>query len=153
MSDHSYAMSVKDTVAIVPAAQGSLNTAWVTPFSGAGAANRAVYKIFVGTISSGTISMALYQATDGGGTGRKAIVGAAITDFTTATDERMRSVEISPGALDADDGFIYVRAEVIVSTGTPVWMVELVKHWLRNPGLGGQDSTYDQAVECFSQNA
>ena len=130
------------------AAQGSLNTNWINPFASSGSngdADRAVFVIWVGTLSD-DVDAKVTQAQDATGTGAKDITGAVWTTFTTTEDERFRSVEIGPGALDDANGFSFVRVEVTVASGTPVYGVFQINHRLRYPGIGGQDATYDEQV-------
>lgn len=143
---HTFNGSSQLDVLIVPATQGSLNTSYVAPFADGGGADRAVFKLTVGATTE-DVSMALYQATDSAGTGRKAITGAAITTITSASDECVKTIEIGPGALDDVNGFKYVRAEVTVAAaGTTPYCVELIKHRLRYPGAVDQPSSYAEAV-------
>lgn len=142
---HTFNGSSKLQLLIVPAAQASLNTSWVSPFADGGGADRAVFLLTVGAIA-GTVAMKITQATSSAGAGAKDITGAAITTVTTSTDESLNTIEIAPGALDDTNGFKWVRAEVTVVTGTPVYSVTLLKHRLRYPGIGGQDTSYRQAV-------
>lgn len=143
---HTYDASNHLKLLIVPATQGSLNTSYVAPFADGGAANRAVFQITVGATTQ-DVTMALYQAQDSSGTGRKAITGASITAITSSTDECIKTIEISPGAMDDKNGFKYVRAEVVVaSAGTTPYSVQLIKHFLRRAGLNDQDSSYAEAI-------
>ncbi len=134
---------------IIPVDQGSVNSAWVSPFADGGSADRAVFLMYVGT-AGGTIDMALYQATDSAGTGRKVITGAHIAQVSAANDEGIVTIEIGPGALDDVNGFSYVRAEVTASS-TDTYGVFLIKHRLRYPGQGSQDASYSQQVIVLGQ--
>lgn len=152
---HTFPQNFKLAQLIGLAAQGSLNTAYVSPFASSGVggdAQRAVFELWIGVLSSGTVDFALWQATSSGGAGRKAIVGAALTQITTTTDVSINTIEIGPGALDDKNGFTWVRGEVTVSTGTPIWGVQQWNYWLRYPGIGGQDATYAQQVLVLGQN-
>lgn len=143
---HTFNGSSKLQLLIVSAAQGSLNTSWVSPFADGGGADRAVFLLDIGSVSSGTVAMKITQATSSAGAGAKDITGAAITAVTTTTDESLNTIEIAPGAMDDVNGFKWVRAEVTVSTGTPIYSVIMLKHRLRYPGIGGQDTSYRQAI-------
>ncbi|RMG88669.1 MAG: hypothetical protein D6712_03170 [Chloroflexi bacterium] len=133
---------------IAPATQGSLNTGWIAPFVNDGA-NRAVFLLDVGTLGAGvTIDMKLEQATDSSGTGAKDITGAVITQVTDTTDERVRTIEIAPNALDDINGYTYVRAVVTVAggTGTAPYGVLALSRQLREPGNTTSGSDWDEAV-------
>lgn len=143
---HTFNGSSKLSLLIVSAAQSSLNSSWISPFADGGGADRAVFILNIGVVSSSTVAMKITQATDSSGTGAKDITDAAITAVTTSTDESLNTIEIGPGAMDDVNGFKFVRAEVTVGAGTPVYSVTLLKHRLRYPGIGGQDTSYRQAV-------
>lgn len=143
---HTFDKSVKIRSLIVNADNGDLNTPWVQPFSGGASADRAVFMISVGTVGA-QLDMALYQATDAAGTGRKAITGAALTQVDSNNDESIKTIEIGPGALDDKNGFKYVRAEVVVAgSATEVYTVALIQHRLRYPGIDDQHASYDEQV-------
>jgi hypothetical protein len=143
---HTFDGSHKLQSLIIPVDQGDVNTSWVNPFSDGGGADRAVFVLFIGTVGGGaTVDVALFQATDAAGTGRKAITGADLTQITPANDEKLASIEIGPGALDDANGFKYVRAEVNCSA-TEIYGVFLIKHRLRYPGIGDQHTSYDDQV-------
>lgn len=147
---HTFDGSHKVRVLIDPAAQGSLNSAYVAPFSTSGAsgdANSAVFFLLTGTLDADdTIDVAIWQAQDAAGTGAKAVTGAVLTQVTDENDETIKSVEIGPGALDNVNGFTHVQVRVTVANGTPVWGLFQINHRLRYPGTGGQDATYDEQV-------
>lgn len=147
---HTFDGSHKARTLIAPAAQGSLNSAWVAPFSTsgrAGDADRAVFFLLAGTCDADdTIDVAITQAQDANGTGAKPVVGAVLTQVTDENDEALKTIEIGPGALDDANGFTHVRVEVTVANGTPVWGVFQINHRLRYPGTGGQDDSYDEQV-------
>lgn len=147
---HTFDGSHKVRVLISPAGQGSLNSAWVAPFSTsgvAGDADRAVFFLLAGTLDADdTIDVAIFQAQDANGTGAKAITNATLTTVTDDNDEAIKSIEIGPGALDNVNGFTHVRVQVTVANGTPVWGLFQVNHRLRYAGVGGQDATYDEHV-------
>lgn len=150
---HTFPQSHQVRQLIAPAAQGSLNTAWVAPFSTSGTtgdADRAVFFITVGTLDSDdTIDVELHQAKDSSGTDATALTADAIAVLTQVTDdndETIKSIEIGPGALNGANGYTHVRVEVTVANGTPVWGVFQVNHRLRYPGANSQHSTYDEQV-------
>lgn len=154
---HTFPQNFKLTQLIGLAAQGSLNTAWVAPFAAdgtltSGVGNRIVFELWVGVLGSGTIDFALYQATDNAAAGRKAIVGASLVQITTSTDVGINTIEIGPGALDDKNGYTWVRGEVTVSTGSPIWGIQAWNYWLNYPGIGGQDATYMQQILVLGQN-
>jgi hypothetical protein len=148
---HTFNGSNKVQLLIPCADNGDVNTSWVNPFSDGEGAERAVFLISVGTVGA-QLDMTLYQAQDASGTGRKIITDAAITQVSSANDEKVATIEIGPGALDDPNGFKYVRAEVVVAgSATEEYTVLLIKHRLRYPGIGwsgvgAQHSTYDEAV-------
>lgn len=139
---------------IALAAQGSQNSAWRSPFAadgtaGNGTANAVVYMIDIGTVTD-DVDMKLTQATDSAGTGAKDITGAVLTTITTANDNKIATIELRPDNMDDKNGFKWVRAEVTVASGTPPYSVIEIKHSLRYPGAGTQDSTYDEQVEILT---
>lgn len=147
---HTYHTSFKEGILLPLASQASANTAYVSPFALSGysgvQANNAVFKIYVGAITQ-NVSLALFQATDSSGTGRKAISGASITAFTSATDLAFKTIEILPGALDDTNGFRWVRAEVTVAAAaSELYMVVLQTYRLRLNGTVTQPSTYTESV-------
>lgn len=142
---HTFDAHHKVDLLIVPAAQGSLNSSWVQPFADGGSSDRAVFMMVVGAVSANQNFKLTQALTSGGGT-PKDITGAAITAITTSTDECVVTIEIAPGALDNLNGYTWVRAEVSVAGGTPVWGLLMLKHRLRYPGVGGQPTAYRQAV-------
>lgn len=154
---HTFDGSHKVRSLLPPAAQGSLNTAWVSPFAtsgSAGDADRAVFFVFVGTLDSDdTIDVEIHQAKDANGTDATTLTADAIATLTQITDENdetINTIEIGPGALDDVNGYTHVRVEVTVANGTPIWGVFQVNHRLRYPGTGGQDATYAQRVIALS---
>lgn len=149
---HTFDGSHKVRQLIGLASQGTLTTPWVRPFASSGAggdAERAVFLIQVGTLASGeTLAAKLRRALTSTGGSAEDIPGAAITTMTETTDERIRSIEIGPGAMSDAEGFQYVAAVVTVAGGdsAAIYGVTLINHRLRYPGTGGQDDTYDEQV-------
>lgn len=144
MSFHTFDQNVYREVLIAPAAQGSLNSSYYDPFV-SGEATRTLVEILVGTVA-GDFDVAVYQAIDSSGTDRKALTGAALTTITTANDNTLNTIEVSDTALDDVNGFKYIRVEVTVASGTPVWSAVRTDFRLRNPGRQTQDATYAQQV-------
>ncbi len=143
---HTFDKNIKMESLIPPADQGDINTSWVQPFSGGTSADRAVFLIHTGTVGT-SLDMALYQATDATGTGRKAITSAALVQVTPSNDNAVATIEIGPGALDGKNGFKFVRAEILVSgADTDNYGVLLIHHRLRYPGLDDQPASYNQQV-------
>lgn len=145
MSFHKFDENVFVDVLITNAAQGSLNTSYVTPFADGGGANRAVFALLIGAASA-DVDFKLEQATSSGGGGAKDVTGASITTITTSTDECFVTIELGPGALDDKNGYKYVRGVVTVAGGTPVYSVLLFKHAMRRAGEFTQGSNYTQQV-------
>ncbi len=147
---HTFSESHYVRLLIAPSASnGDLNTAWVSPFADGGSSDRSVFMLTCGATTE-TVDVALYQASDSSGTGRKAITGAAITQITSSTDEVIKTIEIAPGALDDKNGFKFVRAEVTVgAAGTTPYSVTLINHRLRYPGDFDQHSSYNEAVLVY----
>lgn len=147
---HTFDGSHKVRSLIDPAAQGTLNSAWVAPFSTsgrAGDADRAVFFLFTGTLDADdTIDVEIWRAKDASGTDAELIPGAVLTQVTDENDEAIKSIEIGPGAMSDAEGFTHVQAQVTVANGTPVWGLFQINHRLRYPGTGGQDETYDEQV-------
>lgn len=148
MSHHSFDGNNKIKQLIALATQGTISSSWVAPFATSGAAgdaNRAVFLVWVGTIGAGvTLTAKLQQATSSAGAGAVDISGATLTVFGETSDERIRTIEIGPGLLNDTDGFKYVRLVVTAAGGTAIYGAMLINHWLRFPGIGGQDATYDE---------
>jgi hypothetical protein len=135
---------VRQLVAL--ATQGSISSSWVAPFT-TGESNSAVFMFQVGTIGAGvSFAVKLRQAQDSAGTGAKDITGATISNFTETEDERIRTIEIGPGALDDANGFTYVQAVVTATGGTAIWGANMLLPALRYPGIGSQHATYDEYV-------
>jgi hypothetical protein len=135
---------------IALAAQGSLNTPWVAPFATSGAtgdANRAIFLVWVGTLGGAvTLNAKLTQAKNSDGGDAKDITEAVFPVFNTTDDERIRSIEITPGVLDDPNGYRFVRVEVTVAGGTGVYGVLQYNHELRYPGAENQHETYDSQL-------
>lgn len=76
--------------------------------------------INVGVIgASGTIDGRVEQATDGAGTGAKAVTGLAITQLLKADgDNRIAAINVRPEDLDKNNGFKFVRLSVTVGTAS-----------------------------------
>jgi len=147
---HTFDGSHKARSLINIAAQGSLNSAWVAPFSTsgvAGDADRAVFFLWAGTLDADdTVDVEIWRATSVGGADAEAIPLAELTQVTDENDEALKSIEIGPGALPDAQGFTHVQVRVTVANGTPIWGVFQVNHRLRYPGIGGQDASYDEQV-------
>jgi hypothetical protein len=89
-----------------------------TPYADLENYHRAVIILDVGDIAAGgALNMAVYQATNAAGTGRKGIPTTAgqtklITQLTAADDRVCVAIELRTEELDVDGGFHHVRAEV-----------------------------------------
>jgi len=147
---HTFDGSHKVRALIPPAAQGSLNSAWVSPFatSGvAGDAERAVFFLLAGTLDADdTVDVEVWRAKNASGGSPELIPGALLTQVTDENDEALKSIEIGPGAMSDAEGFTHVQVRVTVANGTPIWGVFQVNHRLRYPGTGGQHASYDEQV-------
>lgn len=136
-----------------PASQGSANQSWAQPFVASQGADRAVYMLVSGAISSNDIVLALYQAKDSSGTDAKVITGATAT-IPNNTSGEIVTVEIGPGALDNtvdEDGaslFTWVQSRV-TSGASQLWGLIYIRHNLRYPGLHEQDATYVAQVRVY----
>jgi len=78
---------------------------------------RAVFIIAIGDTDT-TVDASVYQATDGTGTGSKAISGGAITQVAADGDNRVVTIEVKPENLDFANGFRYVQLKVTAGSGT-----------------------------------
>lgn len=77
--------------------------------------------VAVGTLgSSATVDAILQQATDGSGTGAKAITGKAITQLTDAGSDSDKQAIINcyEDELDVENDFTHVRLRITVATAS-----------------------------------
>jgi hypothetical protein len=151
MSNNTFSKNNYQQLLVVPAAQGSVSSSWVLPFNGEASGVRAVFEVWVGALSD-TFNFKLRRATNSAGANAEDIPGAAITALGASTDEVIVTIEISPGALITTNTaleFKYVQAVITVGSGTPVWGLKLLKHFLRYPGNFDQHSSYSQALEIL----
>lgn len=151
MSIHSFSQSNYVSQLIPLATQGTINSAYVAPFATSGTsgdATKAVFLVWVGTIGVGvTLTAKLRQATTSGGANVKDIAASTLTVFGETSDERIRSIEVHPSALDDANGFKYIQLVVTAVGGTAIWGAFQINHGLRNAGFYDQAATYDQQLE------
>lgn len=92
----------------------TVNSAWVSLAS----YHRAVLVINVGDmVATATLDVSLRQASDGTGTGTKAITGKAITQLTQAGGDgnQILVIELQTEELDVDGGFENVGVRHVVA--------------------------------------
>lgn len=154
---HTFDGSFLPTLLIGPADQASANTSWHAPFADGRGATRATYLLVVGTLSAEEVDFKLRQATDSSGTGAKDVIDwegnvVKITQITTSTDFCVKTVEISAGALDLNNGYKYIQGVVTVdNSGTENYTLLLLQHGLREAGslaagTANADATYTESV-------
>lgn len=132
-----------------PSTAASANSSWVAPFADGGGADRAVFMLVLGATTQ-DVTFKVTQALDSSGTTPKDITGAAIVALTSATDEKVVTIEIGPGAMDDANAYKYVRGEVtIASAGTSPYTLLLIKHRLRNSTVGSQHASYSQQIRVY----
>lgn len=143
---HTFAENHIVGLLVAPVTGATSTTTYIAPFADGGGADRIAFFLAVGAITE-EVDMKLVQATDSAGTGSKDITGASITQLTSATDEKLVSIEIGPGALDDLNGFKYVAAVITVdNSASELHTAWYVKHRLRYPGLRSQPSSYAEQV-------
>jgi hypothetical protein len=154
MTQHSFNEHNQVTLLDPPASQVGASSSWVQPFVDGVGADRAVFMLVTGVVATNDVVLTLNQAQDSAGTGSKVITGATTTVLNGSTGE-IQTIEIGPGALDADvdaDGnsvWSYVQAEV-TSAAAEIWGLIYVRHNLRLPsGALNQDATYSAAVQVY----
>jgi len=72
--------------------------------------HRAVVMVFCGALT-GTLDVAVWQATNAAGAGAKAVTGKAITQLAATDDYEQVIIELQTEELDADGSFDYIRAQ------------------------------------------
>jgi len=72
--------------------------------------HRAVVMVFCGALT-GTLDVALWQATNAAGAGAKVIAGKAITQLAATDDYDQCIIELKTEELDVDGGFDFIRAQ------------------------------------------
>ena len=125
-------ITVAGKIAPVSQAAGSVSTGWI---------DAAEFSYICAIVQSGvmgasaTIDAILQQATDSGGTGAKAITGAALTQLVKATDDNREAIlEIREDALDLANNFRFVRLTVTVATAAClISALVLATHQRRGP--------------------
>jgi hypothetical protein len=99
--------------------------------------------------TSATLDALLQQASDGSGTGSKAITGKAITQLTQAgTDSNKQAlINLRPEELDVDNGFTHFRLTMTVGTATSdAGAIVLGMFPARGPATGVDAATVDEVV-------
>lgn len=142
---HTFGDSNDLRLAIIPAAQGSVNSAWIQPFGGGAGNDRAVFILVIGAASD-DVSMLVQQADTSAGGNNKDITGATITTITTTTDEVVVSVDLGPGDMDDVGGFQWIQAQVTVDSGSPPYTVLFNGYNMRYPGNFTYDASYAERV-------
>ena len=69
-------------------------------------------------VATGVLNASIKQATDGSGTGSKAITGKSITALTaTGTDDNKQAlINVNAEELDVDNGFSFVALQIVLTT-------------------------------------
>jgi hypothetical protein len=87
---------------------GGESTEWVAMTN----YHRGVVMVFTGALT-GTLDVALWQATNAAGAGAKVVAGKAITQLAATDDYEQAIIEFKTEELDVDGGFDYVRAQTL----------------------------------------
>ncbi len=124
-------MSSKITSALVPvkgqispqsvAAAGHANSDWVDASQGI----NILTEVTLGALGGGSVALTFEQATSAGGAGGKAL--SAFTGGTSAVDNTKLEIDNAPEAMDAENGFTFVRA-VLTNTGGTGALVAATVH-------------------------
>lgn len=85
---------------------GGESTEWVAMTN----YHRAVVMVFCGALT-GTLDVAVWQATNAAGAGAKVVTGKAITQLAATDDYDQCIIELKTEELDVDGGFDYIRAQ------------------------------------------
>ena len=116
-------------------AVGAHNSAWASMAD----YHRAFALLHIGQVAvTGTLDLALYQATDSAGGGAKAISGKSITQLT-ASDDGYVGIELRSEELDVAGGFDYVRVQVTVGTDTFTYSLHVFGFDMRYEPAGVTD--------------
>ena len=117
-------LRVSDQVALVGVIDPDVTVASEVVSGWIAAADFAAFQatVIAGTLgSSATVDAKIEQATDGSGTGKKDISGAAITQMTQAGTDQSdteASIGILAGDLDVANDFTHIQFAVTVGTAT-----------------------------------
>ena len=127
-------------------AAGTVTTGWIAAKD---------FQSFVAIVQAGdlgasaTLDALLQQASDGSGTGAKAITGKAITQLTQAGTDSNKQVliNLTQGDLDFNNGFRFVRLSVTLGTaGADFGAVVLGLNPRYGDATSGDAATVDEAV-------
>lgn len=81
----------------------------------------ALVAALIGEIGvSGTVDVLVEQATDGSGTGSKAVTGKAITQLGATDDNKQVMINLRADELDAANGFTHCRVTLTPTTAAAV---------------------------------
>ena len=89
---------------------GGISTEWVSLSN----YHRAVVMVFTGNLT-GTLDVAIWQATNAAGAGAKVVTGKAITQLAATGDYSQCIIELKTEELDVDGGFDHIRAQTLSS--------------------------------------
>ena len=106
-------------LAVIHADVGAAGTTYRTPYFSMQGQHKVLVLISVGDITAtGTVDVALLEATDAAGTGAKLIAGKAITQLTAAGGDSNDAVAINlrTEEMDAAGNFDHVSVRVRVTT-------------------------------------
>jgi hypothetical protein len=113
-----------DRIAPISQGAGAVNGAWVKASDFA----QVLAAIHAGVLgAAATLDAKLQQATDGAGTGAKDVPNSSITQMVKATDDgKFSFINMDVGrAIDAANGFAYVRMVVTVGVAASLISAEL----------------------------
>lgn len=100
--------------------------------------------------ASATVDASIRQATDGSGTGAKAITGASITQLTQAgTDsDKIALINLDPNRLDVDGDFDYISVRVTVGVAASE-VAALILGFGARFGPGAHIAAVDEVVSVI----
>lgn len=85
-----------------------------TPWMAVNDYHRVMVIVGAGTLT-GTLDVAVYQATNIAGAGAKIVAGKAITQLAATDDEAICGIEVRTEELDVDGGFDCIRVQTVSS--------------------------------------
>ena len=108
-------------LAVIHADLGAAGTTYRTPYFSMAGQHKVLTLISVGDITAtGTVDVALLEATDAAGAGAKLITGKAITQLTAAVGDSNDALAINlrTEEMDAANDFDHVSVRVRITTAT-----------------------------------
>lgn len=109
-----------EVIAVLAAKAGTANsTPLVTSYVSAALADTVALVAVLGDMAAETIDVALYQATDSGGTGAKALKAAAqLAAHASNNDNKVVVVSVRKEELDIANGFVFVAGRCVTGGAT-----------------------------------